>query len=401
MAIQTADTVLASRVVTRADRQMAVWTAGIVLVTLLIWTAASGSGGPAAETTEANPLRYVIYSLPLTLGFIYYATFGGAHTRIDVRGALALVIYSTFALTAMVANSWSNFYALRDFAIVSGYLLLFVFWFHAPATIADMALSALGLCMIIEATSRIGPDVGSVGADGIYEFLGLSSPTETGFFGSHGILESTLGFPLGVVVLHYMHHRKWRHSLIAGVLLLLAFKRITFLGVALAIGLNLLLGRRVSFRTGSLLAVATVVLLSVTAIFSTDIFESVADYFDLQDSSANSVSLGRYDVAVALWDRLDSGSLLNWTLGFGPGSADALVSGDFELNPHNDWLKVLFDYGILGFVGVHAVLVLNLVRHRLGIMMYIYTATLMMTDNIFIYMFYFPFVAMVMCVQRQ
>lgn len=401
MATQTAGTAHASRVVTRADQQMAAWTAGVVLVTLLIWTAASGSGGPAAETAQANPVKYVIYSLPLTLGFVYYASFGGAHARIDARGALALIIYSTSALTAMVANSWNDFFALRDFAIVSGYLLLFVFWFRAPASIADMALSALGLCMIIEAAGRIGPDVGSLGADGIYEFLGLSSPTESGFFGSHGILESTLGFPLGVVVLHYIHHRKWRQALIAGVLLFVAFKRITFLGVGLAVGLNLLLGRGVSFRTGRLLALTTVALLSVTAIFSTQIFENMADYFDLEQSSANSVSLGRYDIAVALWDRLGSGSLLNWTIGFGPGSADALVIGDFDLNPHNDWLKVLFDYGILGFVCVHAVLLLNFVRHRLGIMLYVYTATLMMTDNIFIYMFYFPFVAMMMCVERQ
>lgn len=38
------------------------------------------------------------------------------------------------------------------------------------------------------------------------------------------------------------------------------------------------------------------------------------------------------------------------------------------------------------------VVMTTLAQHRVGIMLYLYAATVMMTDNILIYMFYHPFV---------
>jgi hypothetical protein len=102
-----------------------------------------------------------------------------------------------------------------------------------------------------------------------------------------------------------------------------------------------------------------------------------------------------------LWNQLKAGQMANWIFGFGPGAADAWVTSYFRLgNPHNDWLKILFDYGTFGFLSLHAILFLTLTRHRLGIMIYLYSATLMMTDNVFIYMFHQVFVAMMMCTGR-
>ena len=202
-------------------------------------------------------------------------------------------------------------------------------------------------------------------------------------------------------MLDYLHKRRWRLALTAGILLLVAFKRISFAGVALAIGFEVALTRSMSLRNARLVALATVVGLSIVAIFSVYIFEDVANSLKLEDSSADAISLGRYDIALRLWDRLHGGSLLNWVIGLGPGAAD-LVSEDYAmLNPHNDWLKIMFDYGIFGSAVVHAVLFLNLTRHRLGLMIYIYTAVLMITDNVFIYMFYYPFVVLIMSTQRE
>jgi hypothetical protein len=145
-----------------------------------------------------------------------------------------------------------------------------------------------------------------------------------------------------------------------------------------------------------------VVLLSAIAIASIYLFEDVANNLELEDSSADAVSLGRYDIALMLWDRLHHSGPLNWLIGFGPGAADAIVENYTILqNPHNDWLKILFDYGAIGFVAIHSILFANLARHRLGLMIYIYTATLMVTDNVFIYMFYHAYVALIMCTARK
>jgi hypothetical protein len=302
-------------------------------------------------------------------------------------------------MTAMVANSWFSFYAFRDFLIISGYLLLFVFRFRAPGSLIDMALATLAVCLVVEASGRLGTtNIDIWGAEGIVDFLGLSNSFGTGIFGSHGILESTLGFPLGVLLLYFLRTRRWLRALIAAILLLMTFKRITFMGVLLAVAFDTGLARARSLEMRRFLASIVVVALSLAAIFSTQLFQDAANSLALDDSSADSVSVGRYDIAIMLWGQFDAGQPLNWVLGFGPGAADAQVASNFILiNPHNDWLKILFDYGVAGFVAIHLVLFLILARHRLGLMIYVYSATLMMTDNIFIYMFYQLFVSVSMC----
>ena len=106
--------------------------------------------------------------------------------RIDSRSATAFAIYCICAMTAMVANSWSSFFALRDCAIISGYLLLFVFWFRAPPSLADMALLILTVCLAIEASSRLGSDINFWNDNGLIGFLGLSNSFGISIFGSHG-----------------------------------------------------------------------------------------------------------------------------------------------------------------------------------------------------------------------
>ena len=148
-------------------------------------------------------------------------------------------------------------------------------------------------------------------------------------------------------------------------------KRITFTGVLLAAGFELGLAGIKSRRTCWLLALLIVVALSITAIFSAQLFETAADSLALPDLDAAGVSVGRYDLAVMLWNQLKAGQMVNWIFGFGPGAADAWVTSYFSLgNPHNDWLKIFCDYGIVGFLGLHAILFLTLTRHRLGIIIY-------------------------------
>ena len=383
--------VAAEQAITSADRRMSAWTIGIMLVTLTVWTLSAGSA-----------LKYVIYSLPFTLGCAFYLIIDHPQLRVDPRGVVALAIYLVIALTAMTANVWYDFLAIRDSTIITGYLLLFVLWFRAPSSIADMALATLAVAMVIEAVNRTmttpqATEMSFLGSEGILGLVGLSNSYGDSLFGSRGIMESGLGFPIGLLALYYLHNKKWRRALVAGLLMFVAFKRIAFLGVALAIGFDMV-SARVAPRNGRHLALAAVLALSVTAVFSTQLFEFADDALDLEESSANSISMGRYDIAVVLWDELYNGSLEKWIIGSGPGSSDALVT---LWNPHNDWLKILFDYGLAGFAAIHAVLFLNLARHRLGLMIYLYSATLMMTDNVFIYMFYHPFVAIMMCTARH
>ena len=59
-----------------AERRMAILTGRIVFVTLAVWTLVGGSGGGSRASADPSPsiVRYVVYSLPLTLGVGYYST---------------------------------------------------------------------------------------------------------------------------------------------------------------------------------------------------------------------------------------------------------------------------------------------------------------------------------------
>ena len=359
--------------VNASDRSTAAWMSGVIFVTLTIWTVFLDEAG-----------KYVLYTLPFTLGTIYLYFKNGV-IRWNRAGVQSLFLYVSIALISMVLNSSFNFQALREVAIVAGYLLLLTLWFRAPASTADYCLGVLAVGMVVEAMK---------------EGFGKS----VDLFGSDGILESPLAFPIGLILLYYYQTGQRGRSILAAILLFLAFKRITFLGVALAVAFDMVVFSRVWPRNAArLTALLLVLALSTIALLSAQIFEVTATWLDLQATSANSISLGRYDVAKRLWSGLDSRSFVQGLIGAGPGAADAAVTEIFAplMNTHNDWLKLFYDYGIVGFVIVHVVMFRTLTENRLGTLLYIYGATLMVTDNIFIYMFYHPFVMLMLSAARR
>lgn len=353
------------------DPMTAAWLSGILFLTLTVWISAKG------ETA-----KYVLYTLPFTMT-LAYAVVNRWELKLHMPALWGFLLYMALAVGGMIANSWYDFNAYRDVAIVGGYLLLFVPWFRAPSWSADLALGAIAVGLVVEAAT-----------EGIADKIDL--------FGSDGILESTLAFPLGAVVIYYAHSGRWGRVLLASVLLFLSFKRIAFLGVAVAIGFDMVLARYLRLGAARIIALASVAVLSLLALFSTQIFEYVTTALSYEQTSADSISLGRYAIAVRLWSELEIVSWMSWLIGSGPGSADALVAANFQLvNPHNDWLKILYDYGVLGFIALHAIIYWTYREHRLALMLYLYTAIVMMTDNIFIYMFYHPFMMMMMSAARR
>ena len=357
--------------VKRSDRVMVAAMSSIILVTLTVWIA-----------LKDEAVKYILYTLPLTLTAVYLVIEQG---RIKLhRPAIgALVLYLGCAAASMAVSSSYGFYAIRDVAIIAGYLFLFILWFRAPISAADLALFVLSAGMIVEALT-----------EGFGEQVNL--------FGSQGILESTLAFSIGLVVVYYLHFRLWNRAILAAIVLFLAFKRITFVAVVLAVGFDLVILPFVRRQLARTIAFAGVFVLSVVALFSAQIFEIVAVALKIENTSANSISLGRYELAVMLWDTLMGRSLPTWLFGAGPGSADAFVTAKSSItNPHNDWLKILYDYGAVGFFAFHAILYRTFFEHRFGLLLYLYSAVVMMTDNILIYMFYHPFVLLMLSAARQ
>lgn len=342
------------------ETRLGVLLALIVTVIMGVWTA---SGDSTA--------KYALYALP---GLIMLACAMAMrwHVAIDVRSFHAFLIYVGLALIVTLYNGYGQL-ATRDIMIVCSYLLMFAISIRVPPFVADACLASLALCTVLVA-------------------LNVGIVLDFDFLTSGGILESTLAFPLGIVFLYFTGTRQWGRAAVAFVLFFLAFKRIAFAGVALVLALEFALamvGRR---RIGRPIAVLVVISLSIVALFLLQIFDYVSVLLNNEQMSASYLSLGRSEFAEAIWTQMRNSGLGHLLLGFGPGAADQLLTGSFvETNPHNDWLKIAFDYGAVGFIAVHAVLYLIHPNTPLGNRLYIYLAVLMMTDNVLIYVFYFVY----------
>lgn len=342
-----------------ADQRLAGWSAFTTVALLALWTLSAGESG-----------RYVLYALPFIL-ILLHALLFDFRLRIDLRGAAALAIYLAAAALSLLHADALGPYASRDVLIVGGYLLLFTFSFRAPPAIVDIISVGLVVGLAIEASRK-----------------GLSLRTD--FLESDGILESGYAFPLGAVLLYNLYARRWLPSLIVGLFFFAAYKRIAILAVVM-IALIWLIVRLLRLeRHEKAVAVSVVVFCSAISLFSMHLFEWWAAQTGAEGSSANALSLGRFELVRILWNGLYQANLGDVMFGFGPGAADAAIETSMSAasNPHNDWVKILYDYGVVGVLAIHAILFLLFSRNSFSRMLYVYAGILMTTDNTFIYMYH-------------
>ncbi len=336
-----------------------------LFVTLCVW----------ALFGDTN-LKYMIYLLPPLLVMISVSVNRGVFD-IDPRGLTALFLFAAIAAMSLANNPDFNFFAQRDLIIIGGYLLLFALPMRLVPMVVDGILVCLIATVVLEATAK-----------------GFSLQVD--FLASEGIMESIMAFPLGAVLLYYVYNRSWTRALIAFLVFFATFKRIAFVGIALVIAIEMavwITGRRLNRRV---LATMAAIGLCILSLYMTPIVEFAAEMLDIRNINANALSLGRVAIAEPMWDRIYFAGFLDTLVGFGPGAADRLIQSVSEsANPHNDWLKILFDYGYFGLITFHVIFYLMFPKTRLGTAIYAYSAVIFCTDNILIYMHYFAFVALV------
>jgi hypothetical protein len=104
------------------------------------------------------------------------------------------------------------------------------------------------------------------------------------------------------------------------------------------------------------------------------------------------VMLGRHEIGRELTRSIEAKPMSSWLLGSGAGAADAIsgkklrhATGDL---PHNDWLKVFYDYGLVGSVILTLALAFLFSGSAAAAAIGVVSAIIMMTDNVLIYVFY-------------
>jgi len=333
-------------------------------------------------------LRYLVYLAPLLLA----ASLMFQRTAMINRPAVAfLVAYLALVLVGNIVGAKWGEYSLRDVVVIS----LIIFAFMPVINVSAAQINLLFVCSLIYLLMAYW----TAGIENIRILQILHEGTGSGFQAGFDDNQGGLLGPLYAVFLQAMG-TKFQFGL-ALLMSLLGGKRVgiaaILFGVAASIAfrnIGVLKPRR--NRIVALLGVLTAI--NLVALNLNSISESAHQMLDLR-VSIEEVMLGRFEIASQMSHAMDNRSLSESLFGFGPGSADALavrVSDGVLTHPHNDWNKILYDYGVAGSLIITAFMAVVFSTSATAAAIAVASATLMCTDNVLIYLFYqFPLVLMV------
>jgi len=192
----------------------------------------------------------------------------------------------------------------------------------------------------------------------------------------------------------------WPEFLLALVMSLLGGKRIGVIAILVGLVALFLFRRAAALKEKRNRFIALLVGLAVINIAASNLL-SISEYLYQTlhiTVHIEEIMLGRHAIAVEMAHNIDSRPLVASLIGYGPGSANALatlVSDGTLSEPHNDWLKILYDYGILGSSIITIFIALVFSSSTTGAVIALTNAIMMTTDNVVIYLYYqFPIVLM-------
>lgn len=186
---------------------------------------------------------------------------------------------------------------------------------------------------------------------------------------------------------------------LAIIMTVLGGKRIGLAALLVGLFLLFLLKKLPIFQKRSNRIIALFCALGIINIMAVN-FISIAEYMHQRlkiGPHIEEVMLGRHHMGSAITKAASKRPTLEWLFGSGSGSADALSAdvADGDL-PHNDWLKIFYDYGLIGSFVATLFMALIFSSSATGVAIAVVVAITMVTDNVLIYIFYqIPIVLMV------
>lgn len=298
---------------------------------------------------------------------------------------IPLYLVSTSALLAfLVPDGYRLNLALRrDWLIIPGYFLPFLFplrlkWRH----IRDLFL--------VEVLAYL-----------IWIDYGKFDEFFSTFFSARSTTEYDMGLFFGLFMLFFLYNRKWFWSLAAAVVLLLVSKRVIYLGLVLPLawlavsqifkGLNTQKSRQLLglLVWGGMTILSFVIVSALTWYFHD--FKGGNNRIDFM-LNGRAFSL---NFILFMWEQ---SGIWHQLFGHGPGQLDSIISlfrpvhwaksYPQPTNPHNDYLKLLYDYGLIG-AGLFAWNFCRIYsRSVLGTLLLLYTLVVFFLDNPLIHSYY-------------
>jgi hypothetical protein len=333
-------------------------------------------------------VRYVVYVVPLLL--ITSLMFQRAPMS-NTSAVAFLLAYSGLASVSYLTGMRGGEASLRNFIIIALIIVSFIPVIHVSAA----QIRFVFICSLIYLLAAYW--LAGSGSIRLWQMLqnGTGSASDAGFDDNQGGL---LG-PVYVVFFHATGAKL--QFLLAIIMSLLGGKRVGVLAILVGLVAAALFRNIAAFkqrRNRFVVLLAALLTIDIVASNLTSISEDAHQSLNI-GVSIEEVMLGRFEIGSEMNHAMNTRPFVESLLGSGAGSADvlaAIVSDGVLSEPHNDWMKILYDYGIVGSLIIITFMAAIFSTSATAAVIAITGATMMSTDNVLIYLFYqFPVVLMV------
>jgi hypothetical protein len=341
-----------------------------------------------SEPGALAPIRYLVYIAPLIL---VVPLFFQRTPRMNMSAFAYFLAYLALGFIGYLAGIKDTSYFLADFAIIAFGIACFV-----PAI--SVGLEDIRLVFFVSLGYFAFAYFTSSSQD-VRLFQILESGTGSGLENGYDNHQGGLVGPIYAVFFFAVGAKL--EFFLALIMSLLGGKRIGMMAILVGVVAIFLL-RRIAARKTKISRFAVLLAgLSVINIVGANLIPISDFVYRSLNINVNieAVMLGRYKIGSELTHDIDGRPLVESLIGYGPGSANELATditkGGLAL-PHNDWLKILYDYGILGSILITLFIALVFSSSTTAAAVALTNAIIMTTDNVTIYLYYqFPIALMV------
>lgn len=345
---------------------------GILLVGLYVLT------GQKIKAVYLAPLCSLLVS-----GLFYRLLEGHWNFAFSKKVFAPFFLCLNIALVSLLANFGSTLLEIsgKEILIVFGSILFLTF----QSKPSELQIQFLFICFAL----------GFFLTDGNYQRFSIFIKTFNPLFlilPSDGAMEYDLGAALGLFFAFFLLRKKWFWLVLSAIIIVLSGKRVIIVALFASISYSIAL-KIFQQKFTPRVVYPIVAAFSLTSMFIVEIAVFVQDLFNL-NLPISRLLMGRDTSAIPLRNGILSDSLFSLFLGHGPGSANLFLgsivtwSDGTSALPHNDYLKILYDYGVLGFIALFFLFHRLFLSTPIGVALYLYTLVVFAFDNAFIFVFY-------------
>lgn len=211
------------------------------------------------------------------------------------------------------------------------------------------------------------------------------------------------GVILGCFFLFFIYRKMYLWAIPAVILILMSGKRSIILGIIPALATYYLFISPLKIDNNKYLlalVLATYFFVFYAVGLNLDTFSKwFLEFIGINSQdSLDRFLMGREIFITYLKSHISQSETLEYLFGYGPGQADVfihdVVRPDWgsekreSINPHNDFLKMRFDYGLIGSISFFTIFYSAYARSKIGIQMFLYTTPIFLVDNSLIFIYY-------------